>query len=242
MPSRTRKPIARRKPVAKRARAAKPVAARRAWLYARVSTRKQSQGQSPKAQLARLARIAELKGWPVVGRGFDRVSSVKAAELLELGRAMKAIQSARANVLMVADLDRLGGDMRQILETAKTIDDCGAHMFIESVQIDTTQGGPIGRFFFHTLAAVAELRRTLQNDKIARGIAEARRRGSRLGRPVVFYPSPKLVKRVDEIRKSPSPPSWRVVAKQLRTERFRKLPSHATLRRWFASRATKAAP
>jgi DNA invertase Pin-like site-specific DNA recombinase len=211
---------------------------RRAWLYARVSTRKASQAQSPGHQLRRLAHVASLKGWAVVGRGADRASSARAADLVELARGVEAIRTAKANVLMVADLDRLGGTMREILDTAKTIDDLGGHLFIESCHIDTTQGGPIGRYFFQTLAAFAELRRTLQNDKITRGIAAARARGRRIGRPKIHYASKKLVARAAELRASTSPaPGWRTVVKMLKAEKFSGVPTHPVLRRWVLEAA-----
>jgi len=202
---------------------------RRAWLYARVSTRKASQAQSPGHQLQRLAKIAALKGWAVVGRGADRVSSARAAGLVELARGIEAIRTAKANVLMVADLDRLGGTMREILDTAKVIDDLGGHLFIESYQIDTTQGGPIGRYFFQTLAAFAELRRTLQNDKIARGIATARARGRTLGRPRKHYPSAKMITRAAALRAGGE--SLRGIVRILKAEKFTNVPPHPTLRR-----------
>ncbi|MEO7827183.1 MAG: recombinase family protein [Allosphingosinicella sp.] len=209
----------------------KRIAPLRAWLYGRVSTRKRSQDRSPAAQLARGARLAELKGWPVVGKGTDRASSAKPDELLELARALKAIRASVANVLIVTDLDRLGGDMRQILDTAKQIDDAGAHLVIESHGIDTTQGGPIGRYFFHTMAAFAELRRTLQNDKIRRGLDAARRRGQRLGAPQQHYPTAKLIARARALRAGKGAPGFRLIARALAAEGFT-VPSHATLRRW----------
>jgi DNA invertase Pin-like site-specific DNA recombinase len=211
----------------------KPPNPRRAWLYARVSTRKASQAQSPDHQLKRLATVATLKGWAIVGRSVDRASSARVSDLVGLARAIEAIQTAKANILMVTDLDRIGGTLRDILDTTKLIDDLGGHLFIESYQIDTTQGGPIGRYFFHTLAAFAELRRTLQNDKITRGIASARARGRRLGRPRLHYPSTKLIARAAELRAATTPPpGWRTVVALLKAEKFRGVPSHPTLRRF----------
>lgn len=204
----------------------------RAWLYARVSTRKRSQDRSPANQLRRLARVAELKGWPVVGKGFDRASSADVAKLVELGRALAAIRAGTANVLIVTDLDRLGGDLRQILDTAKQIDDAGANLVIESHGIDTTQGGPIGRYFFHTVAAFAELRRTLQNEKIARGLDAARRRGQKLGPPQRWYKSARLVDRARALRAAKPPTPWRKIVTTLKREKFKDVPSHPTLRRW----------
>jgi DNA invertase Pin-like site-specific DNA recombinase len=206
---------------------------RRAWLYARVSTRKASQEQSPRHQLQRLARIAALKGWAVVGRGADRVSSARRADLLELDRGIDALRTAKANILMISDLDRLGGTMRDILDTAQLIDELHGNLYVESYQIDTTQGGPIGRYFFHMLAAFVELRRTLQNDKIRRGVASARARGRRLGRPRLHYPAAPLIARAAELRAAVDPPlGWRSVVAALKVEKFAGVPSHPVLRRW----------
>jgi DNA invertase Pin-like site-specific DNA recombinase len=202
---------------------------RRVWLYARVSTRKGSQDQSPAAQIDRLGRAAKLKGWDVVGQGIDRASG--AGELPELARALHALNAGTANILGVTDLDRLGGTMRGILETATAIKDLGAHLFVESFQVDTT--GPIGVFFFQVLACFSELRRTLQNDKIARGVASARARGVTLGRPIKHVPSKKLIARALELRKERIPPlGWRTVARRLEAEGFKKVPPYHTLRRW----------
>lgn len=191
-----------------------------------------SQAQSPRHQIQRLTKIAALKGWDVVGRGADRVSSARPADLVELARGIEAIRTSKANILMISDLDRLGGTMRQILDTAKAIDDMRGNLYIESYQIDTTQGGPIGRYFFHMLAAFVELRRTLQNDKITRGVAAARARGRRIGRPRLHYPSLKLIARAKELRGATPAPGWRTVVKMLKAEKFSGVPSHPVLRRW----------
>lgn len=201
---------------------------RRVWLYGRVSTRKASQHESPAAQLDRLRRAATLKGWEVVGEGIDRLSG--AAELPELARALLALEAGTANVLAVTDLDRLGGTMGGILETADFIKAIRADLFVESFQIDTT--GPIGVFFFQVLACFSELRRTLQNDKIARGVASARARGVTLGRPVKHIPSRKLIARALELRNGKAAPGWRLVARQLEAEGFKNVPPYHVLRRW----------
>lgn len=200
----------------------------RVWNYARVSTRKKSQAHSPRRQLGSLRLVAKLKGWRVVGEGYDRISGAT-SERPELARALEAIRTGRANVLAVQDLDRLGGDMRQIIDTAKLIDDCGGNLFIESLQIDTTQGGPIGRYVFHIMAAFAELRRTFQNEKIVRGIEAARRRGRRLGRPRSHFPSRRLLARAAELLALGR--SWRAICAELRAEGFKSVPPHPTLRR-----------
>ena len=50
-------------------------------------------------------------------------------------------------------------------------------------RIDTTSA--MGQFTFHIMAAMAELERSLISERTKAGLAEARRRGQRLGRPRV---------------------------------------------------------
>ena len=128
----------------------------------------------------------------------------------------------------IAALDRLGGTLRGILDTAEMIGNLGGDLFVESYQIDTTT--PVGRFFFQTLAAFAELRRTLQNDKIRRGVASARARGSTLGRPRTYYPTPMIVARAADLHARGI--GWRAIVRQLREEKVAGVPEHPTLRRW----------
>jgi DNA invertase Pin-like site-specific DNA recombinase len=52
--------------------------------------------------------------------------------------------------------------------------------------LDTT--GPSGRVLFHVLGAVAEFERDLIRERTRAGVAAARRRGRRLGRPTVEVP------------------------------------------------------
>ena len=47
----------------------------------------------------------------------------------------------------------------------------------------TRLGTPTGRFTFHVIAAVAELERELIRERTRCGVAAARRRGKRVGRP-----------------------------------------------------------
>ncbi len=52
--------------------------------------------------------------------------------------------------------------------------------------MDTT--GPSGRLIFHVMGAVAEFERAMIQERVRAGVAAARRRGKRLGRPKVEVP------------------------------------------------------
>ena len=52
--------------------------------------------------------------------------------------------------------------------------------------IDTA--APVGQLVFHVLGAIAEFDRTLIRERVRAGLAAAKRRGQRLGRPPVVSP------------------------------------------------------
>ncbi len=52
--------------------------------------------------------------------------------------------------------------------------------------MDTT--GPTGKLIFHVMGAVAEFERDLIRERTRAGVAAARRRGKRIGRPRVHLP------------------------------------------------------
>jgi DNA invertase Pin-like site-specific DNA recombinase len=91
--------------------------------------------------------------------------------------------------LVVWKLDRLGSTLRGLIDfvgklSAKGIDFRTVH---GTTQIDTSTAQ--GRFFFHIMAALAEMERDLIRERTNGGLAAARARGKNGGRP------PKVTKR-----------------------------------------------
>jgi len=64
---------------------------------------------------------------------------------------------------------------------AAELEALGIDLVVLDQSIDTST--PAGRFLFNTLGAVAELERDLIRERVLAGIAAAKRRGTRLGRP-----------------------------------------------------------
>jgi len=94
-------------------------------------------------------------------------------ELLEYARP--------GDVLVVWKLDRLGRSLRDLIEIVTTLEerDVGLRSLHES--IDTTT--PAGRLTFHVFGALAEFERDLVRERTRAGLAAARDRGVKLGRP-----------------------------------------------------------
>ena len=76
------------------------------------------------------------------------------------------------------------GAARSVRHLVVTLDDLRARN-VDFVRvrdgIDTST--PTGRFTFHIIAAVAELEREMIRERTRAGVAAARRRGAKLGRP-----------------------------------------------------------
>lgn len=85
------------------------------------------------------------------------------------------------DVLVVWKLDRLGRSLWHLLNIVNDLSDRNVGFRSLSENIDTTT--PVGRLVFHILGAIAELERSMIRERTQAGVAAARRRGKRLGRP-----------------------------------------------------------
>lgn len=94
----------------------------------------------------------------------------------------EALSHARASdVLVVWKLDRLGRTVRQLVAFVAELEARGVAFRSLTDGIDTTTAA--GRFFFHIMAALAEMERDLIRERTNAGLAAARARGRKGGRP-----------------------------------------------------------
>lgn len=83
-----------------------------------------------------------------------------------------------SDTLVVWKLDRLGRTVRQLVDLAARLHSDKVHFASLTDGINT--GTPAGRFFFHMMAALAEMERDLIRERTAAGLRAAKARG-RLG-------------------------------------------------------------
>lgn len=94
----------------------------------------------------------------------------------------EALAFARpGDTIVVWKLDRLSRRTRELIDEVQRIED--ADMNFRSLQDAIDTNTPIGKFFFHVMAAIAELERDGIRERTKAGLASARRAGKRLGRP-----------------------------------------------------------
>ena len=145
--------------------------------YARVSTR----GQTLEVQLAALA---------AAGVAQPRVFAEKKSG--RAGSRRPEWEDARSRLrpgdtLVVSKLDRMGRDMREIMETAWSLQDLGAKLEILSGPLTGVYDPRgMGKMFFALLAGFAELEREMMTERTRDGLAQAAAEGRHSGRrPVI---------------------------------------------------------
>lgn len=137
--------------------------------YARVSTNDQDlEGQRLRLQQAGATRI------------FEDVLSGKTTERPGLTNLLDFARSG--DVICVVRLDRLSRSLKQLLETVETLKSRGIGLKSLEEAIDTSSA--TGALTFHLFGAIAEFERRLISDRTRDGIAAARARGKKPGRPV----------------------------------------------------------
>ena len=94
------------------------------------------------------------------------------------------LSSAPGDCLVVWKLDRLGRSLPHLLTTVTDLKARGIGFRSLTEQMDTTT--PQGEFLFHIFGALAQFERSLTQERVQAGLAAARRRGRRGGRPVAI--------------------------------------------------------
>lgn len=110
---------------------------------------------------------------------FEDRASGSRSDRAGLGKALAFIKSG--DCLVVWKLDRLGRSLPHLLTTVSEFKTRGIAFRSLTEQMDTTT--PQGEFLFHIFGALAQFERSLIQERVQAGLAAARRRGRRGGRP-----------------------------------------------------------
>ncbi len=143
--------------------------------YARVSTREERQvfdRQVDALKAAGCERVFEDRG---SGASADRTGLKECLGYLR-----------RGDVLIVLDLDRLGRLAGELIRLVDELEAKGVGFRALNAAFDTTT--PMGRAFLQIQAAFAEMERNVIRQRVKEGIAAARARGRKGGRPRLMTP------------------------------------------------------
>lgn len=152
--------------------------------YARVSTADQDLGLQISA--LRAAGVPE-----------DNIVQETASGRAGSDRPLYAALLARlqnGDTLVVWKVDRLGRSTLDALNAARDLDARGVHIVITTLGIDLKK--PAGRTVFGMMSQIAEFERELIRERVTAGMAEAKKRGTHIGRKHTLRP----VQRIEAAR------------------------------------------
>lgn len=152
---------------------------KRIAVYARVST----DGQNHASQL-REVRAYIRRRWPraEVTEYLDKASGAKFRRD-GLDAMLAEVRKNRIDIIAVYKLDRLGRSLQHLAQLIGELERHGTALVASSQGIDTSESNPAGSLQMHILGAVAEFERSVIVERINAGLAAARARGAKFGRP-----------------------------------------------------------
>lgn len=142
------------------------------------------------------ARISTVEGAQILDRQLDALKAAGCERIFE-DRASGARNDRpglaacldflrKGDVLVVLDLDRLGRLAAELIMLIDQLESRGIAFRALNAPMDTTT--PSGRAFLQIQAAFAEMERNIIRQRVSEGLAAARARGRRGGRPRVMTP------------------------------------------------------
>lgn len=147
-------------------------------LYLRVST----DDQTTDPQKMELQAYAAQRGWIVADTFVDTISGSKSTRLA-LDKMLAQVRQKRYDAVLVVKLDRLARSLSHFAQLVAEFDKHGVALVCPGQGIDTSKANPAGRLQMHVLAAVAEFERSLIIERTKAGLAAAKARGVKLGKP-----------------------------------------------------------
>lgn len=153
----------------------------RVALYARVSTT--NHGQNPEVQLSELRQYAQRRGWTITNEYVDHGVNGAKDSRPQLNKLMRDAHHRAFDAVVVWKIDRFGRSLKHLVTALADLGAYGVAFISLSDQLDLST--PSGRLMFHIIAAMAEFEHALIAERVRAGLAHARQKGVRLGRPRV---------------------------------------------------------
>ena len=153
---------------------------KRAAIYARVST---NNGQDPEVQLAEIREFCMRREWTTVQEYVDKGISGPKDRRPALDNLLADCRRRAVDCVVVYRYDRFARSLRQLVNALEEFRALGIDFVSLHEGVDTST--PNGRLVFGIFASIAEFERELIRDRVKSGLALAKSRGKRLGRPQV---------------------------------------------------------
>jgi DNA invertase Pin-like site-specific DNA recombinase len=151
----------------------------RVAIYARVSTL--DKGQDATMQTSELREYCARRGWHVQQEYIDNGISGSKESRPALNRLMTDARAVRFDAVVVWKLDRLGRSLKHLVGLLADLDALGIVLVSQRDGFDMTTPG--GRAMFGMCAVMAEFERALICERVRAGMAHAKAKGIKVGRP-----------------------------------------------------------
>jgi DNA invertase Pin-like site-specific DNA recombinase len=155
---------------------------KRVGLYLRVSTKN---GQTVDNQRqALIEAIGRRPGWVIAEEFADEgISGAKGRDRRPgFDRLLKEVVRRKIDVVAAWSVDRLGRSLQDLVGFLGELNAAGCDLYLEKQAIDTTT--PAGRALFQMLGVFAEFERAIIQERIHGGLARAREKGTKSGKPI----------------------------------------------------------
>src|SRR5438552_4776880 len=161
---------------------------KRVALYARVSTL--NHGQDPEVQLRELREFCQRRRFEIAVEYVDKGISGSRERRPALDQLMAICRKRLVDAVVVYRYARFARSLRQLVLALEEFRALGIDFISLHEQVDTTT--PNGRLVFGIFASIAEFERELIRGRVRSGMAAAKARGKKIGRPRVAVDSARV--------------------------------------------------
>lgn len=161
-------------------------------------------------QINELREYCQRRGWSVAGVFVDHGISGTKEKRPELDKLMAICRQRKVDAVVVYRYDRFARSLRQLVNSLEEFNSLGVEFV--SIHEGTDTSTPAGKLVFSIFGAMAEFERALIAERVRSGIAHARSKGVRLGRPEVIVD----IAQVRTLREGPDGLGWKPIAKRLK--------------------------
>lgn len=130
-------------------------------------------------QISELTEYATRRSLNIVGV-FTDIASGSQDRRPELNKVLALAKKRKIDCLLVWKTDRLGRSLRHLVNTISDLDALGVSFISLKDNLDFSTPG--GRLMFNVIGAMAQFEHDLIKERVKSGMANAKRKGTRLGR------------------------------------------------------------
>ncbi|MGH9716089.1 MAG: recombinase family protein, partial [Candidatus Acidiferrales bacterium] len=161
----------------------------------------------PDMQLRELREYCQRRGWDLADEYVDAGVSGSKEQRPGLNRLFVDCRKRRVDAVVVYRYDRFARSLRQLVNALEDFRALGIEFVSLHESVDSSTAN--GRLVFGIFASIAEFERELIRERVRSGLAVARARGKRIGRPRKAVDA----ERIAQLRAGGA--SWRTIARDM---------------------------